>query len=161
MLAATVDRHGWAVHAYCLMDNHYHLLLHTPEANLAAGMQQLNANHAQRFNRLRNRPGHLFQGRYASSLVDSEAHLIQSARYIALNPVRAGLCPTPERWRWSSYRATIGLDPGPEVLDPSTLLGPFGSPDDRARRGFQAFVEDAMTAVVGGLRNVKGSDPEP
>jgi REP element-mobilizing transposase RayT len=152
-LAMTIDQHNWTLIAYCLMGNHYHLLLRTERANLAIGMKYLNACHAQRFNRMHDRPGHLFGGRYWSTVVEDESHLIEAGRYIALNPVRAKLCREPERWRWSSYRATIGLEQPPSYLDPSLLLAPFGATTQRARRAFRAYVDDAITAqaIVNGM----------
>ncbi len=149
-LATTVTQHRWTLIAYCLMGNHYHLLLRTEDANLAVGMKYLNACHAQRFNLRHDRPGHLFGGRYWSTVVGDESHLTEVGRYIALNPVRAGICREPARWRWSSYRATIGLDRPPSYLDPTTLLAPFGPTPERARRAFRAYVEDAIAAHSGG-----------
>ena len=158
-LAETLARQDWTLIAYCLMGNHYHLLLRTEKANLAVGMKYLNACHAQRFNGWHDRPGHLFGGRYWSTVVEDESHLIEAGRYIALNPVRARLCREPERWRWSSYRATIGLDRSPSYLDPATLLAPFGPTPERAQRAFRAYVDDAIAAEAGCKGNMKGSDP--
>ncbi len=94
------------MHAYCLMSNHYHLLIETPEPNIANGMQWLNSTYAHRFNEKYERIGHLFQRRYARRLIVDDEHLREVIRYIPLNPVRAGLCKRPEDWPWSSYRAT-------------------------------------------------------
>src|SRR5438874_2291483 len=105
ILAEVAARYGWRVHAYCLMTNHYHLLVETPEANLSAGFHRLNFLYAQWFNRRHGLDGHLFQGRFHSVLIERQEHLIELARYIVLNPVRAGLCGHPGEWRWSSYRA--------------------------------------------------------
>jgi len=91
ILAGEIDQHRWRCYAYCLMDNHYHLLIETPEANLVHGMRRLNSRYAQRFNRRHRRVGHLFQGRYKSIVVDRERHLLELTRYIVLNPVRAGI----------------------------------------------------------------------
>ncbi len=101
-LAHVVDRFHWSLYAYCLMDNHYHLALMTPERNLGVGMGRLNQLYAQWFNYRHDRVGHLFQERYWSELLESEAHVLALVRYIARNPVRAGLCARPEEWRWSS-----------------------------------------------------------
>ena len=105
------ERHGWLCHAYCLMPNHYHLLLGTPDANLSRGMRQLNGLYTQRFNRRHDRVGHVFQGRFKGILVEREAHLLELARYIVLNPVRAGIVACAEAYRWSSLRATQDLTP--------------------------------------------------
>ena len=117
LLADVVERFGWRCYAYCLMENHYHLALMTPEPNLGAGMGRLNQIYAQWFNHRHDRVGHLFEQRYWSRLLESEAHMVAVVRYIAANPVRAGLCERPEEWRWSSARATAGLVRAPSFLD--------------------------------------------
>lgn len=116
VLAATVARYRVVCHAYCLMGNHYHALLQTPEANLSAAMRQLNGVYTQRFNRRHERSGHLLQGRFGAELVDGEAYLREVCRYVVLNPVRAGLVAHPGDWRWSSYRATAGEAVAPGFL---------------------------------------------
>lgn len=88
-LATVNSRYNWFVHAYCLMGNHYHVLVETPDANLSVGMQQLNGVYAQRFNAKRRRVGHLFQGRFKAIIVERESYLLELCRYIVLNPVRA------------------------------------------------------------------------
>lgn len=134
-----VSRYGWICHAYCLMGNHYHLLVETPNANLAAGMRHLNGVYSQAFNRAHRRVGHVFQGRYRSVLVEKERHLLTLTRYIALNPVRAGLCRDPADWPWSSYRATCGLSRAPTFLANEWLLACFHR--ERASARYRAFVE--------------------
>jgi REP element-mobilizing transposase RayT len=109
VVAEAVGRFGWRLHAYCLMTNHYHLLVETPEANLSRGMRQLNGIYTQRFNRRHNRVGHVFQGRYKAIIVEKDAYFCELARYIVLNPVRAGMVRAAKDWPWSSYRATAGL----------------------------------------------------
>jgi REP element-mobilizing transposase RayT len=96
-------RHGWRTQAYCLMTNHFHLLIATPEPNLAAGMHQLNGGYAKYFNERHSTDGHLFERRYDSRVVDSEDYLTEVLEYIAFNPVNAGLCAHPWEWRWSSF----------------------------------------------------------
>ena len=103
-----VRRYEWSVKSHCLLGTHYHLLVTTPEPNLAAGMQRLNGMHAQAFNNRHEQFGGLIRDRYHTELVETEAHLLAVLRYIALNPVRAGLCARPADWRWSSYAALIG-----------------------------------------------------
>ena len=103
-LAASCDRFNWLCHAYCLMSNHYHLLIETPDGNLSAGMRQLNGCYTQQVNRRHGRVGHLFQGRFKGILVEKDAYLLEMARYIVLNPVRAGMVASPADWPWSSYR---------------------------------------------------------
>ena len=106
------------------MDNHYHLLVKTPDGNLSKGMRHLNGVYTQRFNRKQNRIGHVFQGRYKAILVDKDSYLLELARYIVLNPVRARMLRSAENWPWSSYRATAGLCAAPECLvnQPRLLL---------------------------------------
>ncbi len=94
------------------MSNHYHLVIETPEGNLSRGMRQLNGVYTQRYNRRHERVGHLFQGRYKAIVIDKESHLLEVCRYVVLNPVRAGMVKRPEQWRWSSFRATAGIDKG-------------------------------------------------
>jgi len=91
-------RYGWICHAYCLMPNHYHLLVETPSPNLSRGMQLLNGIYTQEFNRQHKRSGHLFQGRFKAILVEKESHLLELARYIVLNPVRAGMVTSIDDW---------------------------------------------------------------
>ena len=125
------------------MDNHYHLVIETPEANLSAGMQRLNGTYAQRFNQRHGRSGHLFQGRFHAALLDREAHLLETCRYVVLNPVRAGACAEPIAWPWSSYRATAGFSPRPSFLTVSWIHSLFGRDTSRAIRAYRAFVDDA------------------
>src|SRR5262245_61850059 len=94
------DRYHWHCHAYCLMDNHYHLVVETPDANLALGMRQLNGIYTQAYNRRHRRTGHLFQGRYKAILVEKESHLLEVCRYVVLNPVRAKAVDHLGRWKW-------------------------------------------------------------
>ena len=109
LLDEVVERFDVRCHAYCLMGNHYHLLLQPMAGGLPRAIRQLNGVYAQRFNRRHGRTGHLFEGRYKCLLVDKQTYLLELARYIALNPVRAGLVATADAWEWSSYRATAGL----------------------------------------------------
>jgi REP element-mobilizing transposase RayT len=113
VLGATCERFNWALHAYCLMTNHYHLLVETPDANLSKGMRQLNGVFTQFVNRTHPRVGHLFQGRFKAILVERERYLLELCRYVVLNPVRAGVVAAPGDWPWSSYRATLGETPAP------------------------------------------------
>src|SRR5262245_33806141 len=99
---------SWGCLAYCLMDNHYHLVLRTDEPGLSAGMQQINSRYAGHFNLAYETTGHVFQGRYHENLIEADAYLLEVIRYIALNPVRAGLCESARDWEWSSYAAVVG-----------------------------------------------------
>jgi len=157
ILDETVGRQGWLCHAYCLMDNHYHLLIETPLGELSKGMMRLNQLYTQKFNRLHGRVGHLFQGRYKRILVEKESHLLEVARYIVLNPVRARIATDPSEWKWSSYRATAGRMTAPGYLMTEWVLGRFGKSIKTAHRGYVKFVmegiekDELMKGVKGGL----------
>ena len=140
---------AWQCLAYCLMGNHYHLLVRLTEPNLAAGMCLLNGVYAKRFNRRHGCRDHLFGRRYHAERVERDEHLRETVRYIALNPVRAGLCPAPRSWRWSSYRAAAGLEAPPRFLALDELYPFFADTSALARRRFVAFVADAPRAVPG------------
>jgi REP element-mobilizing transposase RayT len=144
VLDETCSRFGWLVHAYCQMTNHYHLLVETPQGRLARGMRHLNGLHAQAFNRRHRTRGHLFQARYAAKLVESEAQLLSTVRYILQNPVRAGICEHPGEWPWSSYQATAGLAPGPHFLSTGWLLAHFADDRETARERFRAFINEDL-----------------
>jgi putative transposase len=141
-LGEVCARFNWRCHAFCQMTNHYHLLVETPEANLSRGMRQLNGVYTQYINRRHRRVGHLFQGRFTGILVQKEIYLLELARYIVLNPVRARMVPAAGKWLWSSYRATVGLAHRPEFLTTDCLLSAFGKERDLARRAFERFVAD-------------------
>jgi putative transposase len=133
-------RYNWICHAYCLMDNHYHLLIETPDGNLALGMRQLNGVYTQLFNRAHGRPGHLFQGRYKSILIQKDSHLLEVCRYVVLNPVRAKMVEKPEVWRWSSYRATAGRESAQPCLTIDWVLGQFSRKRSMAEKEYRKFV---------------------
>jgi putative transposase len=130
------------------MGNHYHLLVETPRANLSAGMRQLNGLYARRFNGRHSRCGHVFQARYRSILIQKESHLLAVVRYVALNPVRAGLCRHPAQYRWSSYAATAGLASSPSFLADDWILSQFGTARPLAQARYRAYVESAAGEPV-------------
>lgn len=140
VLADTVDRFNWVIHAYCPMGNHYHLLIETPDGNLSKGMRQLNGVYTQRFNRKHKRVGHVFQGRYKAIIVQKDSYLLELARYIALNPVRAQMVRSARDWPWSSYRATADMSPAPEWLETDAILSTFGHTRSQAVAAYRAFV---------------------
>jgi putative transposase len=142
-LAKVVERHRWICHAYCLMGNHFHLLLETPEPNLAGGMRDLSSDYVRYFNIHRGRRGPLSEKRYRAVLVEREAHLLEVARYVVLNPARAGICERAEDWPWSSYRATAGLTPVPRFLHTEWLLAQFDGNPHR----YRAFIADGGPAA--------------
>ena len=147
-LGQVISRYGWLCHAYCLMDNHYHLLVETPKPNLARGMRQLNGIYTQAFNRCHGRVGHLFQGRYKAILVEKQAHLLELCRYVVLNPVRARPHKRVGAWPWSSYRATAGLAPGPAFLTVDWVLGQFGQRRRRAQDANRDGTHEAGSSWV-------------
>jgi REP element-mobilizing transposase RayT len=106
MVAAVIAQFGWKFEAYCLMPNHFHFVLDTPEPNLGRGMHRLKGRYARRFNVRHGRVGHVFQGPYDATPIRSDEQLLVCCRYVDLNPVRAGLCTDPAAWQWSSYRDT-------------------------------------------------------
>ena len=141
VLAAALSRYRLLCHAYCLMGNHYHLLLETPEANLSRAMRQLNGVYAQHFNRRHQRPGHVTEGRFHAQIVDRDAYFHEVCRYIVLNPVRAGLASHPRHWRWSSYRATVGEVRPPSFLTVDWVLSLHHATDrPEAERRYARFV---------------------
>lgn len=142
-LADASARDGLVCHAYCLMGNHYHLLVTTPEPTLSVGMQWLNSCYAQWFNWRHRHMGHAFFRRFHSVLIKTDSQFVEVARYILLNPVRAHLCKRAEDWRWSSYRALVGKDPMPPFLSSDWLLAEFGVGIEQARVNFAAFVRAA------------------
>lgn len=135
-------RFNWVCYAWCQMDNHYHLLIETPEANLSRGMRQLNGVYTQRFNRAHGRLGHVFQGRYKAILVERDSYLLELARYIVLNPLRAKMVKRLEDWPWSSYPATCGQAPAPEWLQTDWILAQFGRQRASATRKYIEFVHE-------------------
>ena len=144
VLTAVVERFQWRLYAYCLMDNHYHLMVETPKADLSLGMRHLNGVYTQRFNRRHGRVGHVFQGRFKAIVVDKQAYLLELSRYVVLNPVRARMVKDPARYRWSSYRASAGLEDHPAFLDVPRLLAHFAHSLPAARRRYVAFVEEGV-----------------
>ncbi len=136
----TVEMYGWRLHTFVLMDNHEHLFVETPEANLSAGMHLLNGSYTSYFNRRHRRAGHLFQGRYKGHLIQEEGYYLEVSRYIHLNPVRAGMVRRPDQWRWGSFagyqRARRALD----WISYDGVLGEFGRDAASARRAYGRFV---------------------
>jgi len=135
-LSEVVHRRSWTCLAYCLMGNHFHLVLETPDPDLDVGMQRLQGVYAQAFNRRHGRTGHLFHARYGATVLQSEDLTRYVVRYVLENPVRAGLCPRLGDWPWSSHRATLGHVAHPPYLATESLLGLFGG-----RTGYRDYVE--------------------
>jgi REP element-mobilizing transposase RayT len=140
LLRRTVTRCRWRLLAYCLMENHVHLLVETPHPNLGEGMRELHSLYAQVFNARHGRTGHLFSGRYGCVRIKTDEQLWTVARYIARNPVDAGLCAEPKEWPWGSHAALANSAPPPPWLDAPRLLGYFGAAGGDPRRRYEQFV---------------------
>jgi putative transposase len=144
LLDVATTHYRWRVHAYCLMTNHYHLVVDTPRANVSCAMQYLNGQYAAWFNAKYRREGHLVERRFRSVLVKTQEHALVECRYVVLNPVRAGICRHPSEWPWSSYGPTAGLAPVPSFLTLEWTLGLFDGSRDR----YRLFVEDAVELLA-------------
>jgi putative transposase len=156
-LRNVIDKHEWRCHAYCLMGTHVHLLVYTVKPTLSSGMRQLCGEYAQWFNWKYDRKGHLFGGRFGSRHIVEEPHLMEVHRYVALNPVRAGQCVDPGRWRWGSYRGLAGLEHAPDFLDVRAVHQLFSLKPEAAARAYRAFVLSGMQEGRG--QTPPGSDP--
>lgn len=143
-LGSATERYGAVIHAYCLMSNHYHLLLETPAGNLSQIMRHINGAYTTYFNVKRKRAGHLFQGRYKAILVEFDEYALELTRYIHLNPVRAGIIVRPEEYRWSSYRSYIDQNSAPKWLQMDAVLNYFGKRLKEAKKKYRIFVEDLL-----------------
>lgn len=135
-LDQTTERFRWQCLVYCLMTNHYHLIVRTPEPCLSQALHHLNGTYARWFNRRHGHQGHLFQRRFHSAAIESDWHLLEACRYVVLNPVRAGLVASPSDWMWSSYRATVGLSNGEAHVSVDEVLRFFGRNGTRRARHF-------------------------
>lgn len=155
ILAQINKRFNWLCHAYCLMNNHYHLLIETPEANLSKGMKLLNGIYTQRFNKKYKRVGHLYQGRYKAILIGKESHLLEVARYIVLNPTRVGIVDEFQKWNWSSFRATAYQIKPHSCLTVEWILSQFSEDKSAARRNYIRFVK-AGIGNKGIWKNLRG-----
>ena len=137
-------RFKWSCRSYCLLSTHYHLLFRTAEPDLSLGMQYVNGRYGQWANWNRSERGHVFEGRFKSVLVETESHALEVHRYIAMNPVRAGLVDDPEDWPWSSLRAVLGREHPLPFLDVGAVLSEFGPNPATARRRLRMFVRDGL-----------------
>jgi len=144
VLGNVVEKYNWLCHAFCLLDNHYHILVETQDPNLSLGMRQLNGVYTQRVNIRHHRVGHLFQGRYKAILVEKNVHLLELCRYIVLNPVRAGMVSEPRQWQWSSYTETAYAIKTSDFLTVAWILGQFAKITNEARKIYRKFVADGL-----------------
>lgn len=155
-LASVVKRYNWLCHAYCLMDNHYHLMIETPDANLSKGMRQLNGIYTQRYNKRHGKTGHVFQGRFMALLVQKDSYLLELSRYVVLNPVRARIVEYPKDWKWSSYLATAGLIKVPDDVTVDWLLQQFGNNIKTAQERYKEFVQDGIKKRASPWQELQG-----
>lgn len=153
ILETVIERYRVECHAYCLMSNHYHLVLRTLEANLSSAIHYLNGVYAQWWNTRHERVGHVFQGRFKAQLIQRDGYFLEACRYVVLNPSRANLVTQVEDWTWSSYRATAGLAPRPKWLTTALILG--RRPSAAERRAYRVFVAAGISEneVTRGLRS--------
>lgn len=139
-LEAVVARYELECTAYCLMPNHYHLLMTAREGTLSTAMKALNGRYSLRFNRRYGRGAHLFKNRFGAVLQEDEAQLVWTLRYFARNPVESGLCSQPGEWPWSSYRACAGIEPAPKFLHIEGALAPFGDMAEAQMAAYRTLV---------------------
>ncbi len=147
-LGKAAKRFSIRIHTYCLMTNHYHLLVETPDPNLSRAIQWINVSYATYFNRKRDRRGHLFKGRFKSILIDADEYLKHLSRYIHLNPVRAKMIDRPSGYLWSSYPAFTGGEKPPCWLETDWLLSQFGKKRKDAEKNYRCFVEDVEIEAI-------------
>ena len=152
LLERVVERFELACHAWCYLPNHFHLLVTSRKGNLSKAMHWHGTSAAQRFNQRHAGSGHVYQGRFGSRVIETDRHLLELARYLPLNPVKAGLCHAPEDWPWSSYAGTIGARPAPWFLDPEAFLRTFRTVD--------AYVDWVACGIDPALLDERG-DPVP
>lgn len=161
ILAEATERFGLVVHGFCLMPNHYHMLVETPQPNISAAMHYLNGTYAKYFNWRYGFTGHVFQGRFHSVLVERDSQLLETVRYIALNPVRAELVARPGDWRWSSHRFIIARGPVPLWLQTAWVLEQFGSNDPGRRiEAYEQFVDAGIGQPSRLKRPVRRAQPD-
>jgi REP element-mobilizing transposase RayT len=141
ILSRTKERYGFLLHGYALMDNHYHLLIETPKANLSQIMQNINTSYTVYVNRKYQRSGHLLQGRFKGIIVEKDRYLIALSRYIHLNPVRAKLVKGPADYPWTSYKSFLDRKAEDSLVDTGETLSYFSKRRKRAVRAYRKFVE--------------------
>jgi len=154
LVASSSERWKLEIHAYCLMSNHYHLMVHTPDGHLPRAMHLINSGYTRRFNATHHSEGALFKERYKSILIERESYCLQLVRYIHLNPVKAGLSSEPSMYRWSSHRAYLDDTRRPLWLNVADVLSHFGDDATKARRAFEEFVRAGIPEHISKLMNI-------
>lgn len=147
LLAAVSRGTDWLILAYCLMTNHFHLVIQAGSAGASEAMQLLNGEFSRRANRRHRRSGHLFENRFHSEPINSDSHLLAACRYVDRNPCAAGICEDPGEWRWSSYAATVGDVHPPAFLAVGELLGLVGTDPAQARAAYRDLVRSRQVRV--------------
>jgi REP element-mobilizing transposase RayT len=147
LLGAVTRTTDWLILAYCLMTNHFHLVVQAGRSSVSDAMQVLNGEFSRRANRRSGRQGHLFENRFHAEPIRSDAHLLAACRYVDRNPCRAGICACPGEWEWSGYRASVGAAHPPAFLAVGELLGLFGRDPGRARAAYRQFVLSGHATV--------------
>jgi REP element-mobilizing transposase RayT len=150
LISGVTREHGWTCFAYCLMSNHYHLLVRTPQPNLSRGMQLVQTRYAHRFNARHRRRGHLFGDRFHDRRVEADAHLLAAAAYVVSNPVRAGIVVRPQDWPWSSYHVTAGGEDRSKLVDTDAVLELLSPDPTRARELYRELVATAGQSATSG-----------
>ena len=141
LLADTAEELDWAMYAWCVMGNHYHFLLKTPEDNLSEGMHHINMSYGEWYNKSRGRHGHVFQDRFFSILITEDSHLLEASRYVVLNPLRVGLVAAPQEWPWSSYSTAVLGARSRVSLKDRELMGMFSQQEAESRELYREFVQ--------------------
>ena len=144
VLEGVTSRFGWLLHSYVLMEDHYHLVVEIPQANLSKGMRQLNGVYTQHYNRRHEQEGPIFQGRFKSVLFEKEAYLLPLCRHVVLTPVRSGSLGALKNYRWSSHRAMAGDIKRPKFLSVDSVLGSFGKRDKENPEKYRQYVRDGV-----------------
>jgi putative transposase len=148
LFGETSDLFTIQIHAYCLLDNHYHLIIDTPQGNISRSKRHLNGIFTQRFNRKHRSDGSIFRGRYKAILIDADSYLLEVMRYIHLNPVRANIVETPEQYLWSSHNAYLERWPAPTWLVRDEVLGRFGQKLNQSRKRYREFIQAGIPSEI-------------
>ena len=146
LLGREIAQHRWICHAYCLLEDHYHLVIETPEANLSRGMGRLNMSYSQWFGRQHDQRGHLFYGRYKSIILQKERHLLEVCRHVVLNPVRVQAVNRADHWKWSSYRPLAFEEPEPSWLHRDWLLEQLSRKAESSANAWRIYIEEGIDA---------------